>query len=98
MTETTANGHDTHAADHAPAPPPPGLRRLTAPGWLRAAWTTPLFGFSTLGLVCLIRWAAHWNPIWKSQPIVTVATMGFPLGLLIGIGAFDYWSYYVAGK
>ncbi|HWE80632.1 MAG TPA: cbb3-type cytochrome c oxidase subunit I [Gaiellaceae bacterium] len=88
---------DTHTA-HAAPPAPTGLRRLTAPGWVRAAWTTPLVGFAGLGLVCLIRWAAHWNPIWKSQPLVTIATVTFPIGLLIGIGAFDYWAYYVSGR
>jgi cytochrome c oxidase subunit I len=96
MTEI-APAHDTHA-HHAPPPAPTGLRRLTAPGWLRAAWTTPLVGFAGLGLVCLIRWASHWHPIWYSLPLATVATVTFPMGLLIGIGAFDYWAYYVSGK
>ncbi len=87
---------DPHA-HHGP-PPPTGLRRLTAPGWLRALWTTPLVGFAGLGLVCLIRWWADWEPIWKSAPLVTVATVTFPIGFLIGIGSFDYWAYYVSGR
>ena len=29
---------------------------------------------------------------------MTIATVSFPLGLLIGIGAFDYWAYYFSGK
>ncbi len=85
-------------AHHGPPASPTGFRRLTASGWLRAFWTTPLVGFAGLGLVCLIRWAAHWDPIWKSQPLVTVATVTFPIGFLIGIGAFDYWAYYVSGR
>ncbi|HEY4346390.1 MAG TPA: cbb3-type cytochrome c oxidase subunit I [Gaiellaceae bacterium] len=97
MTDTT-HAHDESHTAHAPAPPPTGLRRLTAAGWIRAIWTTPLVGFAGLGLVCLIRWAAHWDPVWKSAPLVTVATVTFPIGVLIGIGSFDYWAYYVSGR
>ena len=49
-------------------------------------------------MTCLIRWAAHWDTIWYSVPLVTVATVTFPIGFLIGIGAFDYWAYYVSGR
>ena len=30
--------------------------------------------------------------------VVTIATVSYPFGLLIGIGAFDYWAYYWSGK
>ena len=50
------------------------------------------------GSTCLIRWAAHWDPVWYSVPLVTVATVTFPIGFLIGIGAFDYWAYYFSGR
>jgi hypothetical protein len=80
----SSNGHDS------PPPPRTGIHRFTGPGWLRALWTTPLVGFAGLGLVVLIRWAAHWHPFWYSVPLVTVATVTFPFGLLIGIGSFDY--------
>ena len=98
--EETHGGHEEHAdhGHHGPPPPPTGIHRFTRPGWWRAAWTTPLVGFLGLGLVCLIRWAAHWHPIWKSVPLVTVSTVTFPIGFLIGIGAFDYWAYYYSGK
>ncbi|MEI8104547.1 MAG: cbb3-type cytochrome c oxidase subunit I [Actinomycetes bacterium] len=99
MTDTT-HAHDTHDthAHHAPAPPRTGIHRWTGPGWLRALWVTPLFGFACLGLVALIRSAANWHPLFASGPIVTIATVAFPIGLLIGIGAFDFWAYYVAGR
>jgi cytochrome c oxidase subunit 1 len=86
------------AHHHAPPAHPTGIHRFTAPGWWRALWTTPLVGFAGLGLTCLIRWSAHWDPIWYSVPLVTVATVTFPIGLLIGIGAFDYWAYYASGR
>ena len=98
MTDITHISADSDHSHYAPPPAARGIHRFTGPGWWRAAWTTPLVGFAGLGLVCLIRWAAHWDPIWKSTPLVTVATVTFPMGLLIGIGAFDYWAYYFSGK
>ena len=99
MTDDTQSStrRDSNGQHHAPPPRPTGIHRFTAPGWWRALWTTPLVGFAGLGLTCLIRWAAHWDPIWYSVPLVTVATVTFPIGFLIGIGAFDYWAYYVSG-
>ena len=94
-THAPTNGHSHH---HEPPPPPTGIHRFTAPGWWRALWTTPLVGFMGVGLVCLIRWAAHWDPVWYAQPIVTVALVTFPIGFLIGIGCFDYWAYYFSGR
>ncbi len=103
MTDTETIAHasaDSHSSNghHSPPPPPIGIHRFTAPGWLRALWTTPLVGFAGLGLTVLIRYAAHWQPYWYSVPLVTVATVTFPFGLLIGIGSFDYWAYYFSGK
>ncbi len=103
MTETatvTPEHADSHSSNghHAPPPPPTGIHRFTGPGWLRALWTTPLVGFAGLGLVVLVRYLAHWQPYWYSVPLVTVATVTFPIGLLIGIGSFDYWAYYYSGK
>ncbi len=94
LAHAPANGH----SHEAPPPRPTGIHRFTAPGWWRALWTTPLVGFMGVGLVCLIRWLAHWHPIWYPQPIVTVATVTFPMGILIGIGCFDYWAYYFSGR
>src|SRR5271170_5773874 len=95
MTETA----DPHAhAHHEPPAPPHGWHRFTYPGWLRALWTTPGFGMFWVGFAVLVRYLAHWGPYWSGVPLVTIATVSFPLGLLIGIGAFDYWAYYFAGK
>jgi cytochrome c oxidase subunit 1 len=100
MTETSHQHADTHGFDahHGPPPRPTGWHRLTAPGWWRALWTTPAFGFFWIGFGCMVRWAAHWNPIWKSVPLVTIGTVSLPLGFLIGIGVFDYWAYYFSGR
>ena len=74
------------------------MGRWTGAGWLRVLWCVPLVGFAGLGLTVLIRYLAHWQPYWYSVPLVTVATVSFPLGFLIGIGVFDYWAYYFSGK
>src|ERR1700742_2826258 len=100
MTEHLAHAHEEPQAHAhaAPKPPPAGIHRWTAPGWLRIIWVTPLVGFAGLGLVCLIRWAAHWHPVWSGQPLTTVGLVSFPLGFLIGLGGFDFWAYYASGK
>src|SRR5215470_12597907 len=88
-----------HAHDHHAAPPgPTGWHRWTAPGWLRVLWVTPIgFGIG-IGLPVLIRWLAHWDPLWKGQVLVTVELVTTPLFFLIGLGGFDYWAYYASGK
>jgi cytochrome c oxidase subunit 1 len=100
MTDSTASHVDvaSHGGHHEPPPPRRGLKRFTGPGWLRALWLTPAFGFFWLGFACLVRWAAHWHPIWSGVPLSTIATVSFPLGFLAGIGAFDYWAYYFSGR
>jgi hypothetical protein len=52
----TVLGHG-HVEEHAAPPkaPPRGRKRFTQPGWLRAAWTTPLTFAIVTGLVCLFR-------------------------------------------
>jgi len=92
--------HSTHDPHHAPASPPPqGLARLRAPGYLRAAWTTLLFWAIGFGLVAFFRWLAHYDPVvdWTIVTVVAFLTLA-PLGFLTGIGAFDYWAYYISGR
>ena len=64
VTHVETNGHAAHA-EHAPAPPPTGLRRFTAPGWWRVLWMMPLFWRIGAGLVLLLRWYAGWDPLWE---------------------------------
>src|SRR5580765_4099743 len=89
----------THAHEHHSAPAPPaGWHRLTAPGWLRVLWVTPIgFGLG-IGLPVLIRWLAHWDPLWKGSVLVTIELVTTPLAFLVGIGGFDYWAHYASGR
>src|SRR6478609_1962393 len=89
-----AHAHDQHAAPPAPT----GIRRLTAPGWLRVLWVTPIFIGIGMALPVLVRWAADWGPIWKGQVIITIQLVTAPLGFLVGIGGFDYWAHYASGR
>src|SRR5204862_5918616 len=84
---------------HAPGPTRGRARRLLlGPGLIRAAWMFVLFGAIGFGIVVLIRWAAGWDPILLTEPIVLVAALvAAPVGFLAGIGAFDYWTYYALG-
>jgi cytochrome c oxidase subunit 1 len=93
---TDLHEHELH--EHLPAAAPTGIHRLTAPGWLRVLWVMPIFFGIGLGLPLLIRWLAHWDPVWKGSVILTVELVTVPLGFLVGLGGFDYWAYYASGK
>jgi cytochrome c oxidase subunit 1 len=95
--------HDTQAPaaheHHAPAPPRRGLRRWTGPGYLRALWLTPLFWGIGFGIVVFFRWLGGYEPLLDWDVITVVASMtAAPVGFLAGIGAFDYWLYYISGR
>ena len=97
MSETVAGFHEHETEHAAPAEPPRGWRRLTAPGWLRVLWVTPLFFGIGAGLVVLIRWLEGWHPLWDGAVITTVELTTVPFGLLVGLGGFDYWYRYASG-
>ena len=74
------------------------LRRWTAPGWYRALLGTLGMAAFCMGLVVLLRSLYGYEPLWDWDAIVTVMLIGAPLGFLVGIGCFDYWFYWAAGK
>ena len=89
--------HGTGDGHHAPPAPPRG--RLMRPGYLRAIWTTSLFFLLGMYIVVTVRWIAGWDPVYQWEIIVLVAGMvTAPLGFLLGIGAFDYWLYWISGR
>ncbi|MGH3003873.1 MAG: cbb3-type cytochrome c oxidase subunit I, partial [Gaiellaceae bacterium] len=91
------NVAQVHHQHIAPAPPA-GRRRLTSAGWLRVLWVTPLFIGIGFALPVLIRWGAHWDPLWKGSVIITIQLVTTPLGFLVGLGGFDYWAHYASGR
>ena len=96
---TAVEHHDAAPVRHGPPPPPRGWRRLLYPGFLRAAWMAPLFFGIGSTIVVLCRWWGGWDPIWFGEIIVLVGGMvTAPIGFLLGLGAFDYWLYWVSGR
>jgi cytochrome c oxidase subunit 1 len=72
--------------------------KLRAPGWYRAAITSVIgFGFG-LGIETLIRWLMHYHPILDGHAVTLVTMFTVPFGFLAGIGTFDYWLYWAAGR
>ena len=72
---------------------------LRAPGWYRAAlWTLIGIAFSfglSAGLRLLL--PGH-SPEIDSESILQIALLAAPLFFLYGLGTFDYWLYWAAGK
>jgi cytochrome c oxidase subunit 1 len=72
--------------------------RLRAPGWYRAALSLPLGFLLALAIVVGARAAYGWDPLFDWNAIVTVALIAMPLAFLVGIGCFDYWLRWAAGR
>ncbi len=73
--------------------------RLRAPGWYRVAWSVPV-GFAVcIGVTVGIRALGHgFHPVWDGNAITTSCLIFVPFAFLIGLGAFDYWFYWAAGR
>jgi cytochrome c oxidase subunit I len=99
---TTVAEHDTgYGSGHDPsgpyAPRPRGI--FMRPGWVRAAWVSPAFFLIGMYLVVGLRWLAGWAPYYDWTIITLVgALVAAPIGFLLGLGAFDYWLYWLSGR
>jgi cytochrome c oxidase subunit 1 len=72
--------------------------RFRAPGFYRAGLAIALgVGFS-VGLTALIRLSYGWHPLVKDDSVLVVGLIAVPLFFLVGLGAFDYWFYWAAGR
>jgi cytochrome c oxidase subunit I len=75
--------------------------KLRAPGFYRASWMMVLgIAFAT-GLTWLVRMAtghATFHHFLSGDAILTLSLIAVPLAFLVGIGGFDYWFYWAAGK
>jgi cytochrome c oxidase subunit 1 len=71
------------------------------PGWYRAGLGALLAGSFGFGLVVALRAISHLDIFQTEQtgyPHVIVPAILIPFGFLIGLGAFDYWFRWAAGK
>jgi cytochrome c oxidase subunit 1 len=69
------------------------------PGFVRALWCAGLFFLIGMYIVVGIRALAGWDPVYDWTVIVLVGGLtAAPIGFLLGLGAFDYWLYYVSGR
>src|SRR4051812_9765714 len=95
VTAPAPTGPPTHA-HHGPTDDRPIWRR---PNHLRALiFLVAGFAFSYL-LVGVVRSAMHFDDPWSNwDAIVTVFLIAGPFFWLVGLGAFDYWFYWAAGK
>ena len=73
--------------------------KLRAPGWYRAALFVLLGLAFAYVLVGIGRTAMHFPDAWSDgEAITNVALIAMPLFFLVGLGCFDYWFYYAAGR
>src|SRR5215213_8407165 len=80
---------------------------LRAPGWYRAGAFLAGGVLFAAALVTIIRLAYGfstpfdgsdgWDAQWQNAVLI-VALLGAPLFFLVGLGAFDYWFYWAAGR
>src|SRR3712207_261164 len=71
---------------------------LRAPGFIRAALFGLLGTAFSFALVCGVRALEGRDPVLDGAPILTVCLIAVPLFMLVGLGAFDYWFRWAAGK
>jgi cytochrome c oxidase subunit 1 len=88
----------TVAPPQAPAGPPEPRSRWTGPGWYRAALTTLLAFALAFGLMVAGRALMHYHPLISGDAFAILSMLAAPFGFFIGIGAFDYWFYWAAGR
>jgi cytochrome c oxidase subunit I len=74
------------------------IARLRAPGLHRGLIGALLgFGFA-YAIVLPIRAAQGLHPVVDGDAVSIVGLLAAPLGFLFGLGAFDYWFYYLSGR
>jgi cytochrome c oxidase subunit I len=86
---------------HAATQGPGGHRRglLMRPGLIRAVWVMALFFLLGMYIVVGLRWLFGWEPFYDWTIITVIAgTVTAPIGFLLGLGAFDYWLYWISGR
>src|ERR671923_1068984 len=71
---------------------------LRAPGWWRALEYTILGVAFSYGLTIGLRALFGYEPLLDSDAVLRVALLAAPMFFLVGLGCFDYWFYWAAGR
>jgi cytochrome c oxidase subunit I len=71
---------------------------LRAPGWWRALAFTVLGVAFCYALTIGLRTLFGYDPVLDGEAVLAVALLLTPLFFLVGIGCFDYWFYWAAGR
>ena len=66
--------------------------------WIRACWGIVIGVVVGLLLPFLLRLIFGLDPLWNEQVYVTTTSIFSVMGFLIGIGCFDWWGRWMAGK
>src|ERR671939_826118 len=72
--------------------------KLRAAGWYRAALFIALGIAFSYAVTIGARAALGYDPLVDGEAILTVALTVTPLFFFVGLGAFDYWFYWAAGR
>jgi cytochrome c oxidase subunit I len=71
---------------------------LRAPGWWRALAFTVLGVVFCYALTIGLRALFGYDPLLDGEAVLAAALLLTPLFFLVGIGCFDYWFYWAAGR
>jgi cytochrome c oxidase subunit 1 len=74
------------------------MARLRQPGLVRGGWMLVVGLLFAIGLSVITRLAYGLDDLWLPDAWGIIALIAAPLFFLVGIGAFDYWFYWAAGK
>src|SRR5918999_1433156 len=73
--------------------------KLRAPGWYRAALYILLgIAFSYAITIFFRAILPDYNPLLDGEAVLSVALLLTPMFFFVGLGAFDYWFYWAAGR
>src|SRR4051794_21693637 len=71
---------------------------LRQAGWTRAGLFT-LCGLAfSYGLSIGLRALLGYDPLLSSESVLQISLLAMPMFFLVGLGCFDYWFYWAAGK